>query len=91
MNVTCSTHGERPSAVVCRHHLQGNERQVGFVENSSEPDDLQAWCEDCEAMFRREGGMTEQFVQFNDFAVVCIDCYASLKARHSPPPDRRRG
>ena len=32
------------------------ERVVGFVENSSEPNDLQDWCEDCESMFQAKAG-----------------------------------
>jgi hypothetical protein len=56
---------------------------VGFVENSSVPDDLQAWCHGCEAVFLQEGGMTDVFREFNGMAIVCIDCYGSLKQRHS--------
>jgi hypothetical protein len=82
MNIKCHDHGERPAAVVCRHHIQVHERKVGFVENSSDPSDLQGWCEDCEALFARAGGMTEEFLRFNDFAMVCVDCYAILKGRH---------
>lgn len=85
MNIKCSDHGERLSAVVCRHHVDAHERRVGFVENSSDPADLQAWCEDCEEMFLRHRKMTEEFRRFNDFAVVCIECYAMLKSRHSVP------
>jgi L-arabinose isomerase len=83
MTINCRSHGERTSAVVCRHHVQSHDRPVGFVENSDEPDDLQAWCDDCEAFFLREGDKTASFRKFNDFAVVCGDCYAQLKARHS--------
>ena len=80
----CGTHGSRPSAVVCCHHVDAKERVVGFVENQSDPKDLQAWCELCEAAFLREGGMTDAFLAFNDFRVVCVDCYALIKARQSP-------
>ena len=45
--------------------------------------DLQAWCDECEAYFTREGALTEAFKRFNDFAVVCVACYSELKARHS--------
>jgi hypothetical protein len=44
---------------------------AGFVENSSDPDDLQAWCAACEELFIREGEMTEAFRAFNDMKVVC--------------------
>ena len=81
--ITCSRHGDRPSAVVCRHHVQVRDRRVGFVENSSDPSDLQGWCEDCAALFLKQGGMTDEFLRFNDFVLVCIDCYALLKGRHA--------
>lgn len=71
------------AAVVCRHHVVAEDRVLGFVENSSDPNDLQAWCDECEALFQREGELTEDFRRFNDFAVVCVVCYAELKTKHS--------
>lgn len=82
--VDCAPHGKRVAAVVCRHIIQASDA-VGFVENSSDPNDLQAWCETCEQMFLAEGDKTEAFEAFNDRAVVCCECYASLKAKHSRP------
>src|SRR3954470_17532391 len=82
MLISCSSHGERIAAVVCRHHVSVADRPVGFVENSDDPTDLQAWCDDCETLFLSEGDKTDQFVEFNDFAVVCVDCYIRLRARH---------
>ena len=59
-------------------------KAMGFVENSSESDDLQAWCHACEIKFESEGGeMTEAFRRFNAMALVCVDCYSSLKGFHS--------
>lgn len=83
MMISCGSHGERVAAVVCRHHLEVQDRIVGFVENSDDPSDLQAWCDDCEDLFLREGDKTEEFLKFNNFAVVCVDCYAQMKSRHS--------
>jgi hypothetical protein len=79
--IKCS-HGERPSAVVCGHMLNAEEKVVGFVENSSDPTDLQAWCEACEQLFLEEGGKTARFLEFNQMSLVCDCCYANLKARH---------
>ena len=62
--------------------IQTKETAVGFVENSSDPEDLQAWCSACESVFLSEGDKTERFRQFNDFAVVCDVCYATLKEKH---------
>jgi hypothetical protein len=81
--VTCGTHGEGVAAVVCGHMLRHTDRVLGFVENSSDPDDLQAWCEDCEALFLQEQNKTERFLQFNDMTIVCVVCYARLKERHA--------
>lgn len=81
--VKCGTHGERTAAVVCCHHLAAKDEVVGFVENSADPEDLQAWCDACEQVFLTEGGLTENFRRFNDFRVVCDFCYASLRDRHS--------
>lgn len=80
--VDCGPHGKRVAAVVCRHMLESNEA-VGFIENSSDPNDLQAWCARCEEMFLLEGDKTEAFEAFNDRAIVCCVCYAVLKVRHS--------
>jgi hypothetical protein len=56
---------------------------VGFVESSSDPNDLQAWCEDCEEMFLHEDDKTEAFCEFNNRQIVCVVCYLDLKSRHS--------
>jgi len=82
--INCETHGVSVPAVVCRHMLTAADRVVGFVENSSEPDDLQAWCDQCESFFLKEREMTEAFLKFNDFAVVCQECYGLFKSRHTP-------
>jgi len=86
LSIECR-HGIGTAAIVCRHHVSALDRVVGFVENSSDPHDLQAWCDDCEAYFSREGELTEAFKRFNDFAVVCVACYSELKAKHSRGPD----
>lgn len=57
--LNCGIHGERASAVVCKHMLRNEPAQAGFIENSSEPDALQAWCHQCEEKFEQEGGMTD--------------------------------
>ncbi len=63
--VDCGEHGKRVATVVCRHLLEEKGRKVGFVENNSDPNDLQAWCDDCERLFLEEGEMTEQFRAFS--------------------------
>jgi len=80
--VTCERHGRSVAAVVCCHMIESDEA-VGFVENSSDPDDLQAWCELCEEMFLAEGDKTPAFEEFNDRAIICRECYRTLKSKHS--------
>ena len=79
----CGTHDKPVDAVVCCHHVQATNAVLGFVENSCEPGDLQAWCDDCERLFVSEGEMTEHFRRYNNFKVVCGMCYSDLRARHS--------
>lgn len=77
--VKCGTHGDRVAAVVCSHLLEARERHVGFVENSADPADLQAWCEACERLFLEEQGLTAAFREFTRMRVVCDFCYAAIK------------
>jgi hypothetical protein len=83
MLLQCDTHGTAPSSVVCVHLLEARDRAVGFIENSSEPNDLQAWCDACEQLFEREGEMTEAFREFSGIHLVCVFCYATIKERNS--------
>jgi hypothetical protein len=85
LTVSCGDHGERIAAIVCGHMLTPTDRILGFVENKSDPNDLQAWCGDCEGLFLREQEMTEEFRRFNDMTIVCVICYAKLKERHTKP------
>jgi len=83
--VDCGPHGKRASAVVCKHLLQPYIEPSGFVENSDDPNDLQAWCGKCEKVFLLEGDMTDAFRQFNGMVIVCVVCYADAKAFHLLP------
>jgi len=66
--------------------IEAKDEVVGFVENSTEPNDLQAWCDACERYFLAEGDKTSAFRAFNQMALVCDVCYAEFKVRHSTPP-----
>lgn len=81
--VDCGDHGRRVAAVVCRHMLEREGPPRGVIENSDDPDDLQAWCYDCEEKFMEEDGMTDAFKAFNDMAIVCVQCYAEAVDRHT--------
>lgn len=81
--VDCGPHGKRVSAVVCRHLMGRDQAAAGFVENSEDPNNLQAWCHACEEIFQREDGMTDVFRKFNRMTIVCVECYAEAKERHT--------
>lgn len=83
--IDCGPHGMRVAAVVCRHMVGPDAPTAGFIENRSDQHDLQAWCFACEEEFQDENGMTDAFLEFNDMKVVCVDCYADAKLRHSLP------
>ncbi|WP_206602106.1 hypothetical protein [Roseateles puraquae] len=85
MLINCGSHGKRVSAVVCKHLQDSAGALAGFIENSSDPHDLQAWFHWCEEKFEQEGGMTDAFRAFNGVAIVCIVCYREAKARHTAP------
>lgn len=82
LTINCGAHGIRTAAVVCGHMIR-TKGPVGFVENSSDPDDLQAWCHDCENLFEQEQGLTDAFRNFTQMTIVCDSCYAELKGRHT--------
>jgi hypothetical protein len=81
--IDCDQHGKSIVAVVCRHLVNNNGHALGFVENSTDPDDLQGWCYACEHFFQQQDGMTEEFMTFCDGAVVCQECYSAIKSKHS--------
>jgi len=83
--VDCEKHGRGVAAIVCRHLCNEQESPIGFIENSSEPGDKQAWCHKCEKYFVEEGEMTDAFKAFNDMAIVCETCYAEAKSKHRFP------
>ncbi|MBK7076355.1 MAG: hypothetical protein IPH44_29095 [Myxococcales bacterium] len=80
--INCDRHGRGRCAIVCTHHVQQRVQRVGFVENSDDPNDLQAWCFACEQFFASEGELTEAFRAFNDAFVVCVPCYYELRQSH---------
>lgn len=75
-------HGKGTASVICCHQLNSVD-PVGFIENSSDFDDLQAWCYACEYLFQQEGGKTDRFKRFSNSRIVCEECYEKLKSVHS--------
>ena len=89
--IACDRHGRDVCAIVCQHHVRVRDRVAGFIENSADPNDLQAWCRACEDRFIAEGAPTRAFLAFNLFAVVCATCYRELKWRHTERSRARAG
>ena len=84
-HVECSTHGRKVAASVCGHLVRNNGLALGFVENSSDPNDLQGWCFACEHLFLQEQDKTERFRSFCQHSVVCSACYEAIKSAHWVP------
>ncbi len=85
LEIECTKHGKGTVAVLCRHLLEGMGEPLGFIETSRVAGDWQAWCNACEALFDKEGSLTDTFKAFHDMALVCEACYIEIKARHSCP------
>lgn len=83
LRVQCH-HGEGIAAVVCKHLIGTSDPGLAFVENSSDPNDLQGWCSRCEEVYLREGDKTPAFREFNGMAVVCQHCYEGIRDAHAP-------
>ncbi|WP_286342329.1 hypothetical protein [Ferrimonas sp. YFM] len=81
--IVCECHGKSVPAIVCGHLAKNNGESVGFIENSDNPQDLQAWCNACEDLFSVEQELTEKFREFNNMSVVCGKCYQEIKEKHS--------
>jgi len=80
--IDCELHGKSDTAAICGHLMKNHGLPLGFIENSSNPDDLQGWCYACEYMYLQENDKTEKFRKFCDYAIVCTKCYREIKAHH---------
>jgi len=81
--IDCACHGKSTASIVCGHLTKNNGQALGFIENTDDPEDLQAWCYACEYLYNLEQDLTEKFKEFNSFSVVCCQCYQGIKVKHS--------
>lgn len=81
--IDCECHGKSIPAIVCGHLTNNNGQPLGFIENSDDPEDLQAWCYACEYLYNSEQDLTDKFRAFNDMSVVCVKCYQNIKSSHA--------
>ena len=86
LSIDCDRHGKKYASIVCRHLLNEKNNSLGFIENSSEPRDYQAWCNDCESIYLEEQDRTAKFEEYSDPAIVCEECYMEIKAIHAKNP-----
>lgn len=82
MSIECIKHETSDSSIICGHLLNNKGNTLGFVENSVEKGNFQAWCFDCESLFLKEVDKTEKFLKFNNMTVVCEACYLDIKKHH---------
>ncbi len=82
LEIECEEHGTSAAAVVCGHLVNNNGTPLGFIENSSEPKDLQGWCYACEHIYLQEEDRTDKFNAFCSMAMVCKQCYENIKNKH---------
>lgn len=83
--INCDRHGTNRMAFVCQH--LNTEIKTGFEEafptfkgmELGEDDDLQAWCDLCEAERLRTDGWTDESMKFANIRLVCEDCYFEIK------------
>lgn len=84
--IECDTHGTARVAFVCQHLLKGS--NLGFNEAfESNPliepdDDYQAWCDECEKAWEKEGEWNETSMDFAKIKLVCDQCYFETKRRN---------
>ena len=82
LTIKCECLSTNYASVVCGHLVKNKNKPLGFIENSSEPDDLQGWCYACEYVYCQEEDRTEKFKSFSNSALVCSNCYARIKSIH---------
>jgi len=83
--VQCNAHEYRRIAFVCKH--LNHQTKVGFEEafetyenmELEEDDDLQAWCDECEAVRQKEGEWKDSSMAFAGIKIVCEQCYFEMK------------
>lgn len=80
LKIDCA-HGKGVASIVCGHYLILN-LPLGFIENCSDPHDLQRWCYACEYLFQQEQELTPAFQKFNNAKVVCEKCFGDIKRNH---------
>src|SRR6266545_1611561 len=84
--VQCETHGECQQTFVCTH-LLGESAGLGF--NRAEPTSgtpfPDAWCDDCELIYKAENGWTDESQKLVNMSLLCSGCYERARIRNTRP------
>lgn len=83
--ITCSTHGKREPAYICKH-LHEHPDQEWYSELQSK-DNLHpdAWCARCESTFQKLGGWSDDSDDKPQITLVCVSCYEHLRGQSVAP------
>lgn len=83
--IKCSTHGEAYQAFVCGHLVTGMQQRHRLVfccfpdEGNPWPD---AWCGDCQRLFEKNDGWTDETSAQAGVKLVCSSCYEAIRVFH---------
>lgn len=85
--VHCTAHGETEQTFVCAH-LLGESAGLGFNRDlpTSEKPFPDAWCDDCDIIYRAHNGWTEESEKLIKISLLCSGCYQRACIRNTHPP-----
>ena len=74
-SVICSTHGSGSGTFVCKHLAENPVQRwhCGYPEEDNQWPD--AWCDECNVAYEREGEWNERNEVATDIKVLCSGCY----------------
>ena len=74
-SVGCATHGSGSETFVCKHLAENPVQRwhCGYPEEDNQWPD--AWCDECNGAFEREGGWNERNEGVADIKLLCSCCY----------------
>lgn len=86
--VFCDAHETARRAFVCQH--LNTKTVTGFHEafetfpgmELDEEEDFQAWCDQCNLAFEKEGEWTDEAMELVNLKVICEHCYFEMKERN---------
>lgn len=92
--IQCNLHNTQRIAFVCKHLIHAT--NAGFEEafethdgmELGEDDDLQAWCDECEAIRQAEDGWNDRSQALVEIKLVCERCYFTIKELNKKKPDQ---